>query len=91
MAMAASYTTERTGLPECAIPMALATCEMARSKRNKAAYKAIQEALSDVRNGETVHVPPQLRAGTTGYYAAIRKTYLNDWERDATALSPDEE
>lgn len=91
MAMAASYTTERTGLPECVIPMALATCEMARSKRNKAAYKAIKAALADVRNGETVHVPPQLRAGTVGYFAAIRKTYLNNWERDASALSADEE
>jgi putative ATPase len=91
MAMAASYTTERTGLPECVIPMALATCEMARSKRNKAAYKAIKAALADVRDGQTVHVPPSLRAGTTGYFAAIRKKYLFDWERDASALSSDEE
>jgi putative ATPase len=90
MAMAASYTTERTGLPECVIPMALATCEMAKSKRNKSAYFAIQAALNDVRNGETVHVPPQLRAGTPGYYAAIKKVYLHDWERDASALSTDE-
>lgn len=88
MAMAACYTTERTGLPECMIPMALATCEMAMSKRNKSAYKAIKAALADVRNGETVHVPPELRAGTSGYYAAIQKTYLHDWERDADALEP---
>lgn len=90
VAMAACYATERTGLPECEIPMALATCEMARSKRNKAAYKAIKAARADVRNGETIHVPPQLRAGTSGYFAAIRKTYLKDWERDASALSADE-
>lgn len=89
LAMAACYTTERTGLPECIIPMALATCEMARSKRNKAAYKAIKEAISDVRNGVTVHVPPQLRAGTSGYFAAISKKYLHGWERDVSALSTD--
>ena len=90
MAMAACYATERTGLPECDIAMALATCEMAKSKRNKSAYKAIREARADVRNGETIHVPPELRAGTPGYYAAIRKTYLIDWERDVSALEPDE-
>ena len=87
LAMAACYTTERTGLPECVIPMALATCEMAKSKRNKVAYKAIKEALADVRNGETIHVPPQLRAGTTGYFAAINKTYLHEWTRDVEALT----
>jgi putative ATPase len=91
MAMAACYTTERTGLPECVIPMALATCEMAKSKRNKTAYRAIKAALDDVRNGETVHVPPQLRAGTSGYFAAIRKKYLKGWERDVSALSADYE
>lgn len=90
LAMAACYATERTGLPECDIAMALATCEMARSKRNRSAYNAIREARADVRNGETIHVPPQLRAGTSGYYAAIRKTYLRDWERDASALEPNQ-
>jgi len=81
-AMAASYTTERTGMPECMIPMALATCEMAMSKRNKSAYYAIKEALDDVQNGATVHVPSALRAGTTGYLKAITKSYLNGWQRD---------
>lgn len=76
VAMAACYATERTGMPECAIPMALATCEMAKSKRDKSAYHAIKRALDDVRNGETVHVPPQLRAGTSGYFSAIKKQYV---------------
>lgn len=89
LAMAACYTTERTGIPECVIPMALATCEMAMSKRNKSAYKAIKAALFDVRNGATVHVPPQLRAGTSGYFAAIQKTYLHGWSRDVDALKSD--
>jgi len=83
MAMAASYTTERTGLPECAIAMAQATCEMAKSERNKAAYNAIQEALSDVRNGATIHIPPSLRAGSKGYFAAIEKKYVIGWHRDS--------
>lgn len=81
-AMAASYTTERTGLPECMIPMALATCEMAMSKRNKSAYYAIKSAMGDVRENATIHVPPGLRAGTMGYVKAITKTYLSGWCKD---------
>jgi replication-associated recombination protein RarA len=73
------------------IAMALATIEMAQSHRNKAAFYAIHEAMSDVRNNETIHVPPQLRAGTTGYYHAINKKYVKGWSRDASSLSKDEQ
>lgn len=85
-AMAACYTTERTGLPECMIPMSLATCEMAMSKRNKSAYYAIKSAMNDVQNEATVHVPPGLRAGTSGYVKAVNKTYLKGWCKDWDAL-----
>lgn len=84
-AMAAAFITERTGLPECLIPMALATCEMGESKRNKSAYYAIKEAMQDVQHGATVHVPPELRAGTAGYLHAISKQYLRGWHRDDDA------
>lgn len=80
-AMAAAFTAERTGLPECMIPMALATCEMAMSERNKSAYHAIKEAMADVENGATVHVPPELRAGSNGYVKAVNKKYLKGWTR----------
>jgi len=80
--MAAAFTTERTGLPECAIAMALATCEMATSERNKSAYNAIQEAMCDVNSGESIHVPPSLRAGTTGYSKMVNKKYLKGWIKD---------
>jgi len=81
-AAAACLTVERTGLPECMIPMALATCEMAKSKRNKSAFYAINAAMKDVRHGETVHVPPELRAGTVGYVKTVTKQYLKGWKRD---------
>lgn len=87
-AMAACYTTEKTGLPECMIPMALATCEMAMSKRNKSAYHAIKQAMDDVRDKNTVHVPKGLRAGTMGYIRAINKTYLSGWGKDWDTLEP---
>jgi len=87
VAMAACYTTERTGMPECLIPMAQATVELAMSRRNKAAYFAIKRAMDDVNNNETVHVPPGLRAGSKGYVAAISKTYLKGWCRDWESIS----
>ncbi len=83
-AMAACFATERTGLPECLIPMSLATCEIAMSKRNKSAYNAIKAVMEDVENNVIVHVPPELRAGTSGYVHAVKKRYLKGWGRDET-------
>lgn len=87
-AMAACYTVEKTGLPECMIPMSVATCEMARSERNKTGYNAIKDVMSDIENREVVHVPPELRAGTRGYTHAVKKVYLREWKRDATFYRP---
>lgn len=81
-AMSASYAVERTGLPECMIPMALATIEMAKSERNKAAYNAIHEAMNDVIHKQTINVPSDMRAGTSGYIATIDKQYVKGWHRD---------
>ena len=75
-AMAACFAVERIGMPECMIPMSLATCEMGLSTRSKYAYNAIKEAMCDVQNNTTVHVPPELRAGTRGYVKAITKQYV---------------
>jgi putative ATPase len=90
-AMAAHYATERTGMPECMIPMATATCEMAMSKRNKSAYYAIKDAMRDVQHGETIYVPKHLRAGTSGYKGVLGKTYLKGWSKDWEALDNEEE
>lgn len=79
-AVAAAYAAERTGMPECAIPMSFATIAMAKSKRNKSAYYAIKEAINDVKYGETIHVPPNLRAGTDGYAPVIAKKYVDGWD-----------
>lgn len=76
-ALAACYAAEKTGLPECAIPMAHAVIATAQSDRRKVAYNAIKEALIDVTSGATIHVPPKLRAGTSGHTAAITKKYVH--------------
>jgi putative ATPase len=81
-AMAACYTTERTGMPECMIAMATATVEMATSKRNKATFYAIHAAMADVQNGKDVFVPPHMRAGNTSYERIITKEYVKDFTHD---------
>lgn len=60
-AVAAFHAVERIGLPEGAIPMAYATIMIAESERNKRAAMAIWEAQADVRKGEQVLVPQQLK------------------------------
>jgi putative ATPase len=81
-AMAACYTTERTGMPECMIAMATATVEMALSKRNKIPFYAIHAAMSDVQNGRDIFVPPHMRAGGTNYERIIKKEYVTGFKHD---------
>lgn len=76
LAMAACFATERTGMPECMIPMALATVEMAKSDRDKSAYNAIKAAMHDVMNGVTVQVPEGMRAGTSGNIPTAPRKYI---------------
>lgn len=92
LADAALRSVEMSGLPECLIPMAYATVEIATSRRNKAPYRAIKAAMEDVERGVTVHVPEHLRAGNNGYGASVIKgKYINNWKRDAPAFEPREE
>lgn len=92
LADAALRAVETSGLPECMIPMAYATVEIATSKRNKAPYRAIQRAMDDVEQGVTVHIPEQLRAGTNGYTGSvINRTYISNWKRDAPAFEQRED
>jgi putative ATPase len=81
-AMAACYTTERTGMPECMIAMATATVEMALSNRNKIPFYAIHAAMADVQNGRDVFVPPHMRAGGLNYERIIKKEYVKGFEHD---------
>jgi putative ATPase len=64
------------GYPECKIPMALATIEIAKAKHDKFANDAINEVIYDIENGIDVMVPLELRAGNHGeYIKVINKQY----------------
>lgn len=68
LAVAASQAVQQIGLPEGRIPLAQATAYLASAPKSNAAYVAINEALSEVREKPSYRVPPHLRS--TGYKGA---------------------
>lgn len=60
-ALAAVQTAERLGFPEARIPLAVAITELALSPKSNTAYKALDNALSDIRNGKSGEIPDYLK------------------------------
>ncbi len=52
---------EKLGMPEARIPLAQTAIYLALAPKSNASYRAIDAALSDVREGRTVGVPTHLR------------------------------
>jgi putative ATPase len=61
VAVAASRAVEWVGLPECRINLSQAATYLALAPKSNAAYKAIDEALEDVRREGNLAPPPHLR------------------------------
>ena len=58
----AAYTAAcQIGRPECDIVLAQATILTATAPRSKAAACAIWEALKDIRKGENIEIPKEMR------------------------------
>lgn len=83
VAVAAMHASEFVGLPEARIILAQATTYLATAPKSNAACVAVDTALTDVREGRTLPVPPPLRGsgyrgakelGHTGY------KYAHDFE-----------
>ena len=68
IAVAAMHAAEFVGMPEARIVLSQATTYLATAPKSNAAYLAIDEALTDVREGRTLPVPKPLRG--TGYRGA---------------------
>ncbi|MEI3605800.1 replication-associated recombination protein A [Pseudogracilibacillus sp. SE30717A] len=60
-AVAAVEAAERLGFPEARIPLAVAVSELALSPKSNTAYKALDEALNDIRTRPTGDVPLHLK------------------------------
>lgn len=68
LAVSAMQAVEFVGMPEARIILAQATTYLACAPKSNAAYAAMEEALSDIKNGRTLPVPKPLRG--TGYSGA---------------------
>lgn len=66
LAIAATEAVRLVGMPEGRIPLAQATTYLASTPKSNAAYKAIGQALDDVRNQTVPEVPMRLRNAPTG-------------------------
>jgi len=66
LAMAAAEAVRLVGMPEGRIPLAQAATYLASAPKSNAAYKAIGQALADVRRGPVPEVPLHLRNAPTG-------------------------
>ncbi|WP_080874267.1 replication-associated recombination protein A [Oceanobacillus timonensis] len=60
-AVAAVQAAERIGFPEARIPLADIVVELALSPKSNTAYKALDAALTDIRNGKSGDIPAHLK------------------------------
>jgi len=60
-ALAAVQAAERLGFPEARIPLSVAVVELCLSPKSNTAYKALDAALADIRNGKSGEIPIHLK------------------------------
>lgn len=68
--MAAIECSERVGMPEARIPLANAVVLLCMSPKTNSAYKALDMAIADLRNGGTGDIPKHLQ---DTHYASASK------------------
>ena len=96
LAMAAAQAVQLVGMPEGRIPLAQAATYLASAPKSNAAYKAVNEALAEVRGGRTPEVPMRLRNAPTGlmkeegYGAGYRYAHDDEPEGMNQRYLPDE-
>ena len=75
--MAAIEASELVGLPEARIPLGEIVIEMALSPKSNSAVIAIDQALNDIRSGNTGNVPNNIKTTSKDYI--YPHNYPNDW------------
>lgn len=61
LAISALRSVEFVGMPEARIPLAQATIYIAEARKSNACYRAIDAALDDIKNEQTMEVPDHLK------------------------------
>ena len=72
VAVAAAQAAEMVGMPEARIPLAHAAVYIATAPKSNSAYKALDAALSDVKEGRTLAVPDHLATPSRKKLARLR-------------------
>lgn len=83
--MSAIEAAKLVGLPEARIPLADVVIELAKSPKSNSGITAIDNALNDIRNGNTGNVPPHIRNHNPNYKyphnypnSYVKQQYLPD-------------
>ncbi len=72
VALDAARAAEMVGMPEARIPLAHATVYIATAPKSNSAYKGLDAALHDVKEGRTLAVPDHLATPTRKKLARLR-------------------
>jgi len=80
VAIDAQQAFELLGMPEGRIPLAHATVYLATAPKSNSSYAALNEAMTDVENGNTLAVPAHLRTPTRKKLAAASGTKDSELE-----------
>ncbi|MFC3039155.1 replication-associated recombination protein A [Virgibacillus xinjiangensis] len=87
--LAAVEAAERLGFPEARIPLATAIVELALSPKSNTAYKALDAALADIRNGKSGEIPAHLKdthyKGASSLGRGLEYKYPHNYEGAWTA------
>lgn len=75
--MAAIHASELVGLPEARIPLGTLVTEMALSPKSNSAHVALDNALNDIRMGNTGNVPNHIKTTSPNY--KYPHNYKNSW------------
>ena len=82
---AAINACERLGLPEARIPLSSVVIELALSPKSNSAISALDNALNDIRSGNTGNVPNHIKTNSKDYKyphnypnAFVKQQYLPD-------------
>ncbi|WP_430785077.1 replication-associated recombination protein A [Virgibacillus flavescens] len=85
-ALAAVQAAERLGFPEARIPLSVAIVELCLSPKSNTAYKALDAALSDIRNGKSGEIPAHLKdshySGASKLGRGVEYKYPHNYENN---------
>lgn len=93
--MAAISASELVGLPEARIPLSVIVSELALSPKSNSAYVALDNALNDIRKGNTGNVPNHIKTNSKDYKYPhdypkywVKQQYLPDNIKDRKYYKP---